>query len=280
MDKKTIQNVVIFVLVVIFSGWIGVLVDSVLTDQPKGDTLGMGIWLVLPMLTAFAIIIFSKGSWKDVGFKLNLKGNMKWYLTSVLIFPVVTAIILVIGATTKWIDLSALNLKVLVGVFLGTLIINFIKNIFEETVWRGFLTSQLIKLNLKDWKLYLIVGSVWGIWHVPYYLFFLSGTDMQAVLPVNRSIFVVVAVITMICWSVMYTELYRVTKSIWPCVILHMVEDSLINPLVISGYISIAAGKEIFVSPISGIITTILYLAVGLGIRAYRRQYNSETIIR
>ncbi|RUT45200.1 CPBP family intramembrane metalloprotease [Paenibacillus anaericanus] len=280
MDKKTIQNIVIFVLVVIFSGWIGVLVDSVLTDQPKGDTLGMGIWLVLPMLTAFAIIIFSKGSWKDVGFKLNLKGNMKWYLTSVLIFPVVTAIILVIGATTKWIELSALNLKVFVGVFLGTLIINFIKNIFEETVWRGFLTSQLIKLNLKDWKLYLIVGSVWGIWHVPYYLFFLSGTDMQAVLPVNRSIFVVVAVITMICWSVMYTELYRVTKSIWPCVILHMVEDSLINPLVISGYISIAAGKEIFVSPISGIITTILYLAVGLGIRAYRRQYNSETIIR
>ncbi|MEK4508451.1 CPBP family intramembrane glutamic endopeptidase [Paenibacillus sp. FSL K6-2524] len=280
MDKKRIQNIVIFVLVVIFSGWIGVLVDSVLTDQPKGDTLGMGIWLVLPMLTAFAIIIFSKGSWKDVGFKLNLKGNMKWYLTSVLIFPVVTAIILVIGATTKWIELSALNLKVFVGVFLGTLIINFIKNIFEETVWRGFLTSQLIKLNLKDWKLYLIVGSVWGIWHVPYYLFFLSGTDMQAVLPVNRSIFVVVAVITMICWSVMYTELYRVTKSIWPCVILHMVEDSLINPLVISGYISIAAGKEIFVSPISGIITTILYLAVGLGIRAYRRQYNSETIIR
>lgn len=172
MDKKRIQNIVIFVLVVIFSGWIGVLVDSVLTDQPKGDTLGMGIWLVLPMLTAFAIIIFSKGSWKDVGFKLNLKGNMKWYLTSVLIFPVVTAIILVIGATTKWIELSALNLKVFVGVFLGTLIINFIKNIFEETVWRGFLTSQLIKLNLKDWKLYLIVGSVWGIWHVPYYLFF------------------------------------------------------------------------------------------------------------
>lgn len=280
MDKKAIRNIVIFVLVVIFSGWIGVIVDSVLTDQPKGDTLGMGIWLVLPMLTAFTIIIFSKGSWKDVGFKLNLKGNMKWYLTSVLIFPVVTAIILVIGATTKWIDLSALNLKVFVGVFLGTLIINFIKNIFEETVWRGFLTSQLIKLNLKDWKLYLIVGSVWGIWHVPYYLFFLSGADMQAVLPVNRSIFVIVAVITMICWSVMYTELYRVTKSIWPCVILHMVEDSLINPLVISGYISIAAGKEIFVSPISGIITTILYLAVGLGIRAYRRQYNSETIIR
>jgi hypothetical protein len=70
----------------------------------------------------------------------------------------------------------------------------------------------------------------------------------------------------------MFTELFRVTKSVWPCVILYTVEDSLINPLVISGYISIAAGKEILISPINGIITSILYLAVGIGIRAYRRK--------
>jgi hypothetical protein len=51
---------------------IGVLVDSTLPEQPKGDSLGMGIWLVLPMLTAIAITIFSKGSWKDLGFYYNL----------------------------------------------------------------------------------------------------------------------------------------------------------------------------------------------------------------
>jgi hypothetical protein len=51
-----------------------------------------------------------------------------------------------------------------------------------------------------------------------------------------------------------------------------MVEDSLINPLVILGYVSIVAGKEILISPINGIITTILYLLVGLGIRVYRKQ--------
>jgi len=76
----------------------------------------------------------------------------------------------------------------------------------------------------------------------------------------------------------MFIELFRVTKSIWPGVVLHMVEDSLINPLVILGYISISAGKEILISPINGIITTILYLLVGLGIRAYRRQANQMTI--
>ncbi|AKB74512.1 CAAX amino terminal protease family [Methanosarcina lacustris Z-7289] len=104
MDTKVIRNIFVFIFVVILSGWIGVLVDSVLTEQPKGDSLGMGIWLVLPMLTAIAITICSKGNWNDIGFKPNFKGNIKWYLIAVLIFPVVTAIVLIIGATTKWID--------------------------------------------------------------------------------------------------------------------------------------------------------------------------------
>jgi Co/Zn/Cd efflux system component len=76
----------------------------------------------------------------------------------------------------------------------------------------------------------------------------------------------------------MFIELYRVTKSIWPGVVLHMVEDSLINPLVISGFISIAAGKEILISPIIGIITSVLYLLIGLGIRTYRIQTSQKTV--
>jgi hypothetical protein len=48
------------------------------------------------------------------------------------------------------------------------------------------------------------------------------------------------------------------------------VEDSLINLVVLSGYVGVAAGKEFLVSPINGAITSILYLTVGLGIRAYR----------
>lgn len=278
MDTKVIRNIVVFIVVVILSGWIGVLVDSVLTEQPEGDSLGMGIWLVLPMLTAIAITIFSKGNWNDIGFKPNFKGNIKWYLIAVLIFPVVTAIVLIIGAATKWIDLSAFDLRPFILLFSSTLLFTFIKNIFDGAPLYGYLTSQLIKLNLNDWKIYLIVGSLWGIWHAPYCLVFLPETDIQTVLPVSRAIFFIVFIITIICWSVMYVELFRVTKSIWPCVVLHMVEDSLINPLVISGYISIVAGKEIFVSPINGIITSILYLFVGLGIRTYRRQANQMTI--
>ncbi|HWO55033.1 MAG TPA: hypothetical protein VNM49_11620 [Paenibacillus cookii] len=49
------------------------------------------------------------------------------------------------------------------------------------------------------------------------------------------------------------------------------------NPLIISGFIHIAAGKEIVISPISGIVATLLFLAAVCGIRAYRKF--KETII-
>lgn len=270
--KKAHRNLIIFILIVVFSGWLGVIVDSVLPEQPNGDSLGMGIWLLLPMLTAIIIILTSKIPWKEIGFRPNFRGNMIWYLTSILIFPIVTAIILLIGRNTGWIDTSALNLKHFIGVFASTLIVGFIKNIFEETVWRGYLTSQLLKTNFNDWMIYLIAGLVWGVWHIPYYMVFLPKADMLVVLPVSRAIFSIVAIINMICWSVMFIELYRITKSIWPCVILHTVEDALINPLVISRYISIAAGKEIIVSPITGIVTSVLYLVVGLGLRKVGRK--------
>lgn len=274
MDKKILRNTVVFIVLVILSGWIGVLVDSTLPEQPDGDSPGMGIWLVLPMLIAVAITVLSKGSWKDFGFRPNFKGNIKWYFIAVLIFPVVTAIVIIIGVTTNWIDVSTFDFRTLTVVFSSTLLFNFIKNIFDGTPLHSYLTSQLMKLNFNDWKIYVVVGSVWGIWHLPYYLVFLPETNLHAVLPVSRAAISIFMIVTMVCWAVMFIELYRVTGSIWPGVVLHMVEDSLINPLVISGFISIAAGKEILISPIIGITTSVLYLLVGLGIRTYRIQAN------
>lgn len=191
MNKKVVYGIGVFVFMVIISGWIGVLVDSFLTGQPEGDSLGMAVWLVLPLLTAFMIILFSRESWKDLGLKPNFKGNLKWYLAAVLIFPVVTAIVLLIGDTANWIDMSAFDLRPFILAFGSTLLVNFIIDIFEETAWRGYLTSQLLKFDLNDWKLYLIVGCIWTSWHIPYYLVFLPEADIQAIIPVSRAVYVV-----------------------------------------------------------------------------------------
>jgi hypothetical protein len=277
--KKTVTGLGIFVFVVIISGWLGVGVDSQLTGQPEGNTLGMGIWLVLPLFTALLIMLFSRTSWKEFGFKPHFKGNIKWYLVSLLIYPVVSAIILLIGAATNWIDLSAFHPKQFVLVFCAALSANLVIDFFEETAWRGYLTSQLLKFNLNDWKLYLIIGCVWTIWHIPYYLVFLPEADIQAIMPVSRGVYVLLAFMTFLSWTVMFTELFRVTNSVWPCIFLHTVEDAIINQLTMGGFIAIAAGKEILLSPVNGIITCILYIAVGLLIRAYRIRAQQKLVI-
>ena len=280
MNKKPIKNIGIFIIVAVASGWLGLLIDKSLEQQTDGDSLGMGVWLILPLLTTIILRLFAGDGWKDIGLKLNFKGNVKWYIISLLIFPVVTISILAIGKLSGWINFSNFRITAYLMGFTSTLIVNFIKNIYKESVWRGYLAAKLLKLKTKDVWLYLIVGGVWGIWHLPYYLFFLPRSDMYQVLPVDRAVFAIIAVFTMICWSVMFVELYRITKSIWPVVILHMIEDSLINHLIIDGHITIASGKEILISPITGIITSIFYLIVGLLLRRNRIiNENNITII-
>ena len=280
MDKKQIINISIFIIVAVASGWLGLLIDKSIEHQTDGDSLGMGIWLVLPLLTTIILRFFFGDGWKDTGLKLNLKGNVKWYFISLLIFPVVTIFILAIGKLSGWINFYNFEINAYLAIFTSTLLVNFVKNIFEESVWRGYLTAKLLLLKAKDGWIYMIVGGVWGIWHLPYYLFFLSKSDMYQILPVDRIGFAIIAIFSMICWSVMFVELYRITKTIWPVVILHMIEDSLINPLIIDGYITIASGKEILISPITGIITSLSYVIAGLLLRRYRMMNeNNITII-
>ncbi|MHA7966946.1 CPBP family glutamic-type intramembrane protease [Paenibacillus sp. CAU 1782] len=270
MKAQSTRNLVVFAAVVIASGWIGVLVDSTLEGQQEGNTLGMGIWLVLPLLTVIVLRSFAGDGWKGAGLAPLIRSGWPWYLVALLVYPLVTSIVLLAGYVTGWIDFSNLRLGALGGVFIGLLLIQFVKNIFEEAVWRGYLTAKLMQLGVGDWALYGIAGLIWGIWHVPYYLHFLPDEMMHTVLPVNKILFAMIAVISMIAWSVLFVELYRIAGSIWPGVLMHAVEDSLLNPLVIDGYITVAAGKEIWVSPITGILPTVLYVAAGLIIRSIR----------
>ncbi|MGF1586123.1 MAG: CPBP family intramembrane glutamic endopeptidase [Bacteroidales bacterium] len=275
--KRTIRNIILFTIIVILSGWIGLLIDNFIPEQPEGDSLGMGIWLVLPLLTVVVLRTFAGDGWKDAGLRPRLKKSAVWYMVSFFIFPVVTAISVAIGKVFGWIDISGFSMTAFIPVFFGLLIIGIIKNIFEESVWRGYLTAKLLKFNISDLSLYLIVGLIWSVWHMPYFLEFLPEATITSVLPVSRMVFFLVGTFTMVAWTVMFVEIYRLTNSIWPVVLLHAVEDSLINPLVIDGHISIVSGMEIFISPICGIIPTSFYLLTGLWLRKRRILANKKT---
>ena len=73
------KYVIIFIFVALMSGWIGVLIDTFIPNQPDEQTLGMGLWLILPFLCGIIIRILNK-DWNDIGVKTKMKGNIKWYV--------------------------------------------------------------------------------------------------------------------------------------------------------------------------------------------------------
>lgn len=271
IKNRTTRNIWIFIIISLLSGWIGYGIDQSLEQAPEAETLGMAVWLVLPLLTTVLLRLFAGDGWKDIGLNPNFKGNLSWYMISLIVFPGVTLLVLSIGKILGWVSFDNFNGGVYTAGLIATLLPNFIKNIFEEFVWRGYLTAKLVKRDIKDIWIYLIVGGVWGAWHLPYYLFFLPESYMFQVLPVERLAFALIAIATMIIWTVMFVEIYRLTKSIWPAVTLHMMEDSTINHLIIDEHLTIASGKEILISPIMGIITALFYLILGLWLRRVRK---------
>lgn len=269
-------SLLLFIVVVLASGWIGVLVDSKLPEQPAEESLGMGLWLILPII-AMLILRLVNRDWKDIGVLPNFKGNMKWYGAAIAIYPVMTVIIVGLAWLFNNASISDVELNSVLSLIGVSIAGNFIKNIFEEFSWRGYLTPKLIELKLNDWMLYLVSGLVWALWYAAYYMVFLPDSYFETT---SRMGFLLIGCVLMVAWSIMYVEMYRLTKSIWPCVLMHTLEDGVPTLLLsVAGVISLTKTGDLWFSPTTGIITTILFVGFGLWLRSIRikRERNINT---
>lgn len=260
----------IFIFVALACGWVGVLIDSLLNEASTGETPGMTIMIGAPLLTVIILRSITR-DWADFRIKPRLKGNLKWYILGAVVFPVVT--ILVSGSAwlfdmAEFVDFdSGIFLSVVLASFLPAIIIN----IFEEFSWRGYLTPKLMELKMNDWLIYLIVGVVWALWHAAYYLVLMPDAVFETV---SRVDYTWSSIIIMTCWAVIFVELYRITGSVWPGVFMHAMQDSfpnvLINNMENGGVMVFSDNADIWLNPLYGIITTILFVIIGLWLRSTR----------
>ncbi|RDW17472.1 CPBP family intramembrane metalloprotease [Oceanobacillus arenosus] len=266
MNRRNVY-LFIFIIIALGSGWIGVLLDSILKEQSEGNSLGMGLWLVLPFLTVIVIRLISR-DWKDMGIRFNFKGNIKWYALSVVIYPFVTVLTVGLALVIGEASLSSVDVDAMFSLVAVSVAGNFIKNIFEEFSWRGYLTPKLIEIRVNDWLIYFISGLVWALWHAPYYIVFLPDVNFETI---SRLDMLLLGCVLMVCWTIMYVELYRLTKSVWPAVLMHAVEDGFPTVLVIiSGFVTFTNKGNFWLNPISGAVATILFTAIGLYLRTIR----------
>lgn len=267
MSKRYKITLSIFVIVTITAGLFGYLLDQVLTDQPEGSSLGMGLWLVLPFLSGIVLGIINKDL-KQIGVKPNFKHNLKWYAASFFVFPCVMMINIIVAKMTGGLTVGEIELRALFVLMISSFSGSFVKNIFEEFAWRGSLFTYLEKTGMNDWLLYFFNGLIWGMWHITYYMFFLPD---EYFIEISRLMMVIVGIILMIFWTPMFVEIRRLTNSVWPCVILHSMEDAIPTMLFVTANVfQIEERYSVILDPISGIVPTVLVFFIGLGLRKCR----------
>ena len=269
-NKKTLRNVILFSLVAISCGWIGVGVNQLLGEPSNLESLGSGIFIASPIVCMILLRLLGGDGWKDFPLKPRFKQNTRWYIFAIVVYPVVIGITLFVGKLLGWVDVSKFSVAAYFPVFATAFLPVFIKNILEETAFRGYLTVKMEQLTQNEWLIYVVVAFVCQIWHLPYNLIFLDDAYQATFFPYSKVLFVLVSFVVIAVWTIMYTEIFFLSHSLLLVVLMHSMKDAL-NPLISEGFTVISPDKTLLVSPLFGLIPTLIYLAIGLYLRRIRK---------
>ena len=269
-SKKTLRNVILFSLVAISCGWIGVGVNQLLGEPSNLESLGSGIFIVTPIVCMILLRLLGGDGWKDFPLKPRFRQNTHWYIFAIAVYPVVIGITLFVGKLLGWVDVSKFSVAAYLPVFATAFLPVFIKNILEETAFRGYLTVKMEQLTKNEWLIYVVVAFVCQIWHLPYNLIFLDDAYQATFFPYSKVLFVLVSFVVITVWTIMYTEIFFLSRSLLLVVLMHSMKDAL-NPLISEGFTVISPDKTLLVSPLFGLIPTLIYLAIGLYLRKIRK---------
>ncbi len=179
------------------------------------------LYTFLPALIAIATQALYKVpiTWKGWGF--TLAGHWFYYVLAFL-FPVVylsaNALVQILFKNysfkkdIKWSEI------VLIAVLQQIVLPIFIMG--EEIGWRGFLQNRLLE-NYGPWTAIVILGIVWGIWHVPVAL---KGYNLP-----NHPKFEAFIFYPFVCivYSAILVFLTLMTKSILPAILFHTTNNNL-----------------------------------------------------
>jgi len=272
--NRTIRNLVIFTVVALGGGFLGIALDRLNPQSDPMQGLGVLLWLVAPLLANILLRTFGGDSWKDFGLGLHLKTGWMWYLITPLII-IASLIPLGLGALFGAISLAGFSQQGF-SAFLPLVIAGFggamVRNIFEEFSWRGYLTPRFDSLGLHPFVNSILTGFIWAGWHIPYYLYFLDRAVLQAHTPLNLPIFIGSAFLVLPFHALAYGELRLLSKSMWTTWLLHNFANAVSLPMISYGFVTLSQNfSGVLFSPgTEGIVHSLLMGLIGLGLYKYR----------
>jgi membrane protease YdiL (CAAX protease family) len=269
--NTVIRNLAIFSFVAVFAGWSGHWLDRA-TGTPSGDGPGQLLWIVLPVLTGVLLKKSDGDRRRSQGLSFSCAGNGGWYLFALLCSPGCTLVSVFAGYAFGVMRVSISGTPSLVQLVALALLPSFIKNLFEEFAWRGYLTPRFADAGASAVLNHLLTGLVWALWHVPYYLFFLDRQSFAAIAPHGLPVFFAMMVAGVVSLAFVYGELRLLTGSVWPTVVLHTVSNAVTGTMLLQGCFGMAPGADLLVSPLPGSALGIaLNMAIWRGLSRSRR---------
>lgn len=218
--------VFVFVLESYFQPLIGTLFLPIVALQPQ--TMHIPILTLIiafsGILTVFLLNIKKISRKNLVQSKLSFGKNLSTYLVvPVLVSAIIIGSYLINYITGLGIPTREFSLYNFFITLVPSIILSFIflwPNYFgEEYGWRVYLQDRLFLL-FGSYKGVLILGIIWGLWHVP---LILAGLNF----PGQPMLGIVLMVISTIITGVILSYAVLKTGSVWIAVLLHLILDTI-----------------------------------------------------
>lgn len=100
-------------------------------------------------------------------FDLNRITNKKWFIPIILLMPLIFTIAYAILVLTGQ-SIPASQFPLLAAPFI--FLLYFIMGLGEEVGWMGYVFDPL-QDKLGIFKATMVLGTIWAIWHIPFYIF-------------------------------------------------------------------------------------------------------------
>lgn len=240
--KLTLKRIAIYLLIAFLPLIIITAVVNALFDEPvyvsetpaalaTSQLLG-AIGMMTPTIANIITRIITKEGLENSYLRINLKGNLKYYIASVLVplaYVLATMMISLIMYSKEFtlaemIDFG--NIPVTAGGTLLTLSVIFylfIPFFGEEFGWRAYLTPKLTEL-MPEPVAVLVSGVIWGLWHAPLTC---SGHNFGVDYPFFPFLGILMMCIMCVCMSSFLTLITKRTGSVFPASLAHGANNQL-----------------------------------------------------
>jgi membrane protease YdiL (CAAX protease family) len=254
-------------------GWVGVAIDRASgaatgtssAASTSGSTNGQGLWILVPALTALGLYYLRHDGGGPLGLTFRFKHRARWLTFATVLFPAATALTVLVGTAS---GLSTLDVNPLPGrpsllaSFVAGLGFLAIKNVVEEFIFRGYGTRTARAAGLRGVTPHVLIGLVWGLWHVPLYLVWTSASDRPMATSLGWLWFWPMFLVGVVLLAIVLGELRVRTGSIWPGVVLHTLSGAIALPLLANGHLTFSGHADALVGIQPSSVASMLIFGV------------------